>query len=298
VYISNDINARKQAHNNNAGQERAGKCTESIFINTHFVGFQMFCTEIFGNFSGFRYTFDMNTNGQMSERHRQVLGLEGLRRKRGYREGWLYHICLQKGLLIELEELQAAGLVGDVAGFGNAAGSDEVDAQGEAPVGSRRSPTTLLTVELVPSSCWFSNLRSELSKEEWDGLRRPVFERAGNRCEVCGGRGAQHPVECHEVWEYDDQTHVQRLVGLVALCPACHEAKHMGHASSVGRAGQARAHLARVNGWSVDDVEVYLEMQFEQWSRRSQHEWSLDLSWLRQFGIDISPEPGEDRRER
>ncbi len=70
----------------------------------------------------------------------------------------------------------------------------------------------------------------------------------------------------------------------------------MGYASSVGRAGQARAHLARINGWSMDDVELYLEMQFEQWSRRSQHEWSLDLSWLHQFGIDISPKRGETRR--
>lgn len=89
---------------------------------------------------------------------------------------------------------------------------------------------------------------------------------------------------------------MQRLVGLAALCPACHEAKHIGYASSVGRAGQARAHLARVNGWSMDDVELYLETQFEQWSRRSQHEWSLDLSWLHQFGIEISPKRDEKHR--
>ncbi len=53
---------------------------------------------------------------EMSERHRQVLGLESLRRKRRYREGWLYHLCKQKGLLSELQELQVAGLVGDAPG--------------------------------------------------------------------------------------------------------------------------------------------------------------------------------------
>ncbi len=230
---------------------------------------------------------------ELDERHRQVLGLERLRRKRGYREGWLYHLCLQKGLLTELQQLQLAGLVGDAPGVtgGIAPGrtaETEIGENGEVLL-----PRTLLTVELVPSTCWFSNLRSELSKEEWDRLRRPIFERAGRRCEVCGGRGTQHPVECHEVWEYDDEDHAQHLAGLVALCPACHEAKHMGYASSVGRAGQARAHLARVNSWSMDDVEMYLETQFEQWSRRSQHEWSLDLSWLRPFGIDINPKRGE-----
>jgi hypothetical protein len=230
---------------------------------------------------------------ELNERHRQVLGLEKLRRKRDYREGWLYHLCRQKGLLRELQELQVAGLVGEAPGIAGGPASRraadvEIGEEGEA-----LAPCTLLTVELVPRTCWFSNLRSELSQDEWDRLRRPVLERAGRRCEVCGQRGTAHPVECHEVWEYDDERLVQRLVGLVALCPACHEAKHMGYASSVGRGGQARAHLARVNGWSMDDVELYLEMQFEQWSRRSQHEWSLDLSWLRRFDLDINPRRGE-----
>jgi hypothetical protein len=233
-----------------------------------------------------------NMDIELSARHRQVLGLEKLRRKRGYKEGWLYHLCRQKGLLSELQELQALGLVGDAPGPADRDKNPTPQREAEVEVGENGelyAPRTLLTVELVPSTCWFSNLRSELSKDEWDRLRRSVYERGGSRCEICRQRGAAHPVECHEVWEYDDDQHVQRLLGLIALCPACHEAKHMGYASSVGRAGQARAHLARVNGWSTDDVELYLEMQFEQWSRRSQHEWSLDLSWLRQLGIDISP---------
>jgi hypothetical protein len=234
---------------------------------------------------------------ELNQRHRQVLGLERLRSKRGYKEGWLYHLCRQKGLLTELQELQMAGLVGnDGAELSDSPGSSR-----EAPAveigddGELLAPRTRLTVELVPRTCWFSNLRSELSKDEWDRLRQPVFERAGRRCDVCGQRGTAHPVECHEVWEYDDEEHIQHLAGLVALCPACHEAKHIGHASTVGRAGQARAHLTRVNGWSMDMVELYLESVFEQWSRRSQHEWSLDLSWLRRFGIEISPKRAEER---
>ena len=228
----------------------------------------------------------------LNPRHRQVLGLEKLRQKRDYREGWLYHLCRQKGLLKELQELQVAGLVGDAPDTSDMPAVRMNSRAAEIQTGEDGAillPRTLLTVELVPRTCWFSNLRSELSQDEWDRLRRLVYERSGNRCEVCGGKGKAHPVECHEVWEYDDERLVQRLSGLIALCPACHEAKHMGYASTVGRAGQARAHLARVNGWSMDDVELYLEMQFEQWSRRSNHEWSLDLSWLRQFGLDLHP---------
>jgi hypothetical protein len=224
---------------------------------------------------------------ELGARHKKVLGLEKMRRGRGYREGWLYHLCREKGLLNELHELQLAGLVGeapDPSVYQPAVHEIEIAEDGEILV-----PRTRLTVELVPSTCWFSNLRSELSKEEWDRLRRATYERAGQHCEVCGQKGSAHPVECHEVWEYDDKQHVQRLAGLVALCPACHESKHMGYASSTGRSGQARAHLARVNGWSMDSVELYLEAEFEQWSIRSQHEWTLDLSWLEQFGIEISP---------
>ncbi|HST03677.1 MAG TPA: HNH endonuclease signature motif containing protein [Chloroflexia bacterium] len=232
---------------------------------------------------------------ELTARHRQVLSLENLRRKRGYREGWLYHLCREKGLANELQELQLAGLVGEAPSLDaspRAIHEMEIGEDGEILL-----PRTRLTVELVPSTCWFSNLRSELSQQDWDRLRHATYERAGQRCEVCGQRGSAHPVECHEVWEYDDVHHVQRLAGLVALCPACHESKHIGYATSTGRSSQARTHLAHINGWSMDSVELYLEAEFEQWSRRSQHEWTLDLSWLQQFGIEISPKrPGRAAR--
>ena len=76
---------------------------------------------------------------------------------------------------------------------------------------------TRLTVELVPSTCWFTNVRSHVSRAVWDRLRRQVAEAAGGRCEVCGGRGRRWPVECHEVFSYDDDERVQRLERLVAL---------------------------------------------------------------------------------
>lgn len=142
---------------------------------------------------------------------------------------------------------------------------------------------TLLTIEMVPKTCWYSNVRSHVSKDEWDRLRRIVFERAGRACEICGSKGRRWPVECHEVWLYDDERHVQKLERLIALCPACHEVKHIGLAGVRGRQAQALAHLAKVNGWSREDARLYLEACFEQWSRRSRHEWTLDISYLEQL---------------
>ncbi|NBR00667.1 MAG: HNH endonuclease [Actinobacteria bacterium] len=137
-----------------------------------------------------------------------------------------------------------------------------------------------LTLDLVPSSTWYDNLRSRLRPSEWDRLRKATYAAAGNKCEVCGGNGRRHPVECHERWTYDEDARVQRLVGLVALCPACHEVKHFGRAQSVGRGAPALAHLMRVNRWTEDQALDHIEDSFRVWQRRSAIEWTLDLSWL------------------
>jgi hypothetical protein len=46
------------------------------------------------------------------------------------------------------------------------------------------------------------------------------------------------------VWRFDDRTHVQALVRMIALCPVCHQVKHLWLANVQGRGAQARAHLA------------------------------------------------------
>jgi hypothetical protein len=147
---------------------------------------------------------------------------------------------------------------------------------------------TKLTIELVPSTCWFSNLRSELSAVEWKVLKTDVARNAKYLCEVCGGKGPSWPVECHEIWEYDDTSHIQRLAGLIALCPDCHEVKHIGFAGVRGRREQALRHLMKVNGWSDSDARHYVDASFEIWARRSKHHWKLDISWLEEkYGIKI-----------
>jgi hypothetical protein len=143
-----------------------------------------------------------------------------------------------------------------------------------------------LTIELVPQTCWFSNVRDRVSREDWDRIRKQVYERAGHRCEVCGGRGSRHPVECHEVWEYDETTGVQRLARMTALCPACHEVKHVGLAGIKGRGEIAAAHLAEVNGWTPQVTAVYIDQAFDVWIERSDRTWSLDVSALAAYGID------------
>lgn len=148
--------------------------------------------------------------------------------------------------------------------------------------------STRLEVELVPSTCWGSNLRSELTRAQWGACQQFVYARSGRRCEICDGVGDRWPVECHEIWSYDDNTRSQVLEGLIALCPTCHQAKHAGFAAARGQLHVVVMQLCEVNGWTLEHTELYLEAVFEVWSRRSQWAWSLDTRWLKTLGL-----PGE-----
>jgi hypothetical protein len=144
-------------------------------------------------------------------------------------------------------------------------------------------PPARLTIELVPKTSWYNNVRVLTDELGWDRIRRQVYRQADYRCEVCGGRGPEHPVECHEVWHYDDRTRVQMLVRMIALCPACHQVKHIGFANVKGNGAQARAHLARVNGWTLEQADAYITEAFRVWAQRSQGPWTLDLEGLRPY---------------
>mmetsp|Transcript_4520 Transcript_4520/g.28725 ORF Transcript_4520/g.28725 Transcript_4520/m.28725 type:complete len:291 (+) Transcript_4520:80-952(+) len=144
-----------------------------------------------------------------------------------------------------------------------------------------------LSVEMVPESQWGCNLRSWLPKTDWDTLRKEQYEIAHHKCEVCGGKGAKWPVECHEKWEYDPAHHVQKLVGLIALCPRCHQVKHLGRTMAVGQLDDAIEHLQKVNGIGRELSNAYIREVFGIWKARSAHEWKLDLSWLKTRGVAI-----------
>lgn len=143
-------------------------------------------------------------------------------------------------------------------------------------------PKPKLTVELVPTDQWSKNLRTRsiIKRETWDALRRACYVRANHKCEICGGVGRRHPVECHEIWDYNDNAKIQKLLGLIALCPDCHQVKHIGLAAVRGKFAKALGHLMEVNQWPVELAEAYVTRQFEIHQIRSRWVWSLDLSWL------------------
>ena len=101
----------------------------------------------------------------------------------------------------------------------------------------------------------------------------------GYKCGICGAEGR---LNCHEIWEYDDKKHIQKLSGFVALCDMCHHVKHIGLAGILASKGKLDyekvvEHFMKVNNCDRDAFEKHREKAFEHWRKRSSHEWQVDL---------------------
>lgn len=139
-----------------------------------------------------------------------------------------------------------------------------------------------LTIDLVPKTCWYANVRSNVTVDKWYNIRKKCAEKAGHVCEVCGdvgtNQGYGHKVECHEVWEYNKG--IQKLVGLVSLCPLCHKAKHIGLAELNGEYMLVLNHIQKVNKMSLKQASEFVAEAFQLWDEQSKYDWELDITYL------------------
>ena len=144
-----------------------------------------------------------------------------------------------------------------------------------------------LTIELVPRTAWYSNVRSNVTQQEWDVIRKKSYENASHKCEICGdvgtNQGVKHKVECHEIWEYNDESYIQKLTGLISLCPNSHKTKHVGLAQIKGEEGIVINQLMKVNEMTEEEAIEYIEQSFEVWGERSEYDWELDISYLEEY---------------
>ncbi len=149
--------------------------------------------------------------------------------------------------------------------------------------GKRERPEAKLTIELVPKTSFWQNVRNEVPKKIWDKVRKFVYKRANYKCEICNGKGKTHPVECHEIWEYDDASRIQTLIDFISLCPKCHQVKHLGLSEIRGFGVEAEEHLQKINGWNKVETDIYITLEFDLWRERSEYEWRTNTDYLREF---------------
>lgn len=146
----------------------------------------------------------------------------------------------------------------------------------------------ILELELVPSSCFYKNVRQILTSTQWKIICNKVYNECYYKCIICEGVGEKHPVEAHETWEYDYENLVQKLKYIKGLCNMCHTVKHFGLAEIQGKRNLALNHLMKINNLNKVQAEKYISEQFIIWAKRSKYKWTLDISLLNDYGIDIS----------
>jgi predicted house-cleaning noncanonical NTP pyrophosphatase (MazG superfamily) len=143
-----------------------------------------------------------------------------------------------------------------------------------------------LTIELVPSTVWYSSLYRLLPREVWDRIRNEIIENNGRKCQICGE--TEGKMNLHEIWEYNDAEHVQKLKGFVLLCAMCHHVKHIGLAGILANEGkldyyEVIEHFCKVNKCTKNDFEKQEKKAFDVWSKRSQYEWKQDFGEYGEF---------------
>lgn len=150
-----------------------------------------------------------------------------------------------------------------------------------------------LFIDLIPSNCWFSNVRTNIKGSCWNKLRKLVYERVDNICECCGvkdeKKSLETRLEAHERWFYDDVTKTQKLMRIIALCKLCHLATHFGYANlpHVNRGEEAKQHFMKVRNFTEEQFEKHEEEAFILWHERNSHTWILDLSLITDNNIDL-----------
>lgn len=153
---------------------------------------------------------------------------------------------------------------------------------------------------LIPRSTAGMNARTMLPRKQWDIVRFKCYQDAGYTCEVCDGVGSQHPVECHEQWEWDVPNRVQRLTRLIALCPRCHQTVHIGYSmikaghmfNSVLAIGEeyvnSLLHMAKVNHWTFDEVCENLKWHRKGYLLYNDELWTVNIDLAKNIVVQSS----------
>ena len=144
-----------------------------------------------------------------------------------------------------------------------------------------------LNIQLVPTTCYGSNLRSRLRPCEWNKIRKAVYAKEeidGKKyCHICGDLCKS--LDAHEIWEYDEENHVQKLVDIIGICKPCHNTIHYGRARVTGYEKEAIEQYIKVNKCKKKDLKVELAQAEKNHTRQSKIEdWKLDVTLIEKQG--------------
>ncbi|MBP1950680.1 hypothetical protein [Virgibacillus litoralis] len=142
-----------------------------------------------------------------------------------------------------------------------------------------------LNIELTPRTAIGQNLRV---KPEWEILRKKVYDIYNRECQICSKQDCL--LDAHELWVWDEESHIQKLVNIIGICRLCHDTIHFDIAEKKGRATEAKEHYIKINNYDYKEFKQKLDEAREVYQRRSRiNKWSLDTSliiqkqWIRRI---------------
>jgi hypothetical protein len=143
-----------------------------------------------------------------------------------------------------------------------------------------------LKIELVPSTVWYRSLYKLLPREVWNRIRNEIINEEGRKCQIC--EETEGVMNLHEIWKYDDRTHIQKLEGFILLCKMCHHVKHVGLAGILANEGKLDydkvvEHFCKVNKCTGKEFKEHKAKAFEIWEKRSKHQWKQDFGKYAEF---------------
>lgn len=143
-------------------------------------------------------------------------------------------------------------------------------------------------INLTPRPCFITNSKYFLSAKDWPRVQNFVIQRAEGKCESCERDCNNLRIE--EVYQFDDETYIQKLIRYIALCKPCCDLYSMVK-------GQPNVeHLMLVAGLLREDAEEYIKDRQDIRVSLSNYTWDLDLSILINSGLDIKPIPSGKER--
>jgi hypothetical protein len=148
----------------------------------------------------------------------------------------------------------------------------------------------LKTFDLLPQSTHYSNVRSNVTRSQWDKIRKEVYAESDHKCKWCRdtgfNQGRKHAVEAHELFHFDESTQTQTLTEIVALCPRCHSTQHIGLANIRGTIEDVFKHFMKVTRKTSVEAILILDKTTERFKVLNQiKEWKLDLTYLKKFNF-------------
>jgi len=195
-----------------------------------------------------------------------------------------------KGKISDWYVLPTSAMTG-ASGFSNTGTTTiskdyEQDTKGQDQVSGQVDSTKQLrlTIELIPDPLQgvslYNILRKSGKSSDWKKLREQVIAQQNARCGICQVENVT--LICHEIWWYDDMSHIRALTGLIAICKMCDHCKHMGLTKILASEGKLNFNKVIEHFMSINQCshEEYIEHQSQAWktqTERNKHKWTTDF---------------------